>query len=329
MSSPTRIFISYRREDCMVHAGRLAENLQHRVGAEVFLDIESIPPGVNFPDYIAREIAACDVVLVMIGDDWLSIADHDGTRRIADTRDWVHIEVAAALGRGVLTIPVLVEGARIPRPDELPEPIANLALRNAVELRDSSWSLDFERLARALPKPGEREAPAPPSSGIKWPARFTDNWFATHVRSMDDGMLRALRAELYRRSWSDDEIAVRVLVHAHESARDGQSESPTVAEPQRTDPDGPADGPTAPFPSRFTDSWFAASVPQMDAATIAELVVELRNRAWSDDDLGARVFPHATVDLPTTTVGLGPDAKWGTPGLKRRLSAGMSTRTTP
>ncbi len=203
----------------MVHAGRLAENLELRAGAHVFLDIESIPPGVSFPDYIEREIAACDVLLAMIGDDWLTIADADSRPRIADPSDWVHLELAAALDRGVLTIPVLVEGARMPQTDDLPAPLANLAYRNALELRDSSWRQDVERLIGALPAAADHSAvdtleDQPPP----WPARFTDSWFAANVPHMDESTLRALRAELYRRTWSDDEIVARVLIHAEGQA---------------------------------------------------------------------------------------------------------------
>lgn len=330
MAGAARVFISYRREDCMVHAGRLAENLHYRAGAEVFLDVASIPPGVNFPDYIAREIAACDVVLVMIGDEWLTLAGRDGTPRIADPRDWVHIEIAAALDRGVLTIPVLVEGVRMPRPDDLPEPIANLALRNAVELRDSSWPLDFERLERALPEPGEREASAQaPEDEVSWPARFTDHWFATNVRGMDDGMLRALRAELYRRSWSDDEIAERVLAHAQDSVPTAPRSASDAEESPDSPADEPAAEPTTAFPSRFSDSWFAANVPGMEEAEIARLVVELRRRNWTDSELAERVLVHAAIDLPTTIMGGGTDMRPGGPHVEAMVVSGEIDRDDP
>lgn len=313
-----RVFISYRREDCMVHAGRLAENLQARANARVFLDIESIPPGVSFPDFIEREIASCDVVLVMIGDDWLGAADDAGRQRLADTLDWVHLEIVAALERGVLTIPVLVEDTRMPRPDDLPSPLANLALRNAVELRDRSWPQDVNRLIRALPEPASDAhdaSPAPTArdgsaaarkawvtrkanmqrgarsrinrggatGATSWPARFTDSWFAANVPALDGPGVRALRAELYKRAWSDDEIASRVLVHT-EQEPEQPSPPPT---PPITQSEPPA------FPSRFTDSWFATHVPQMDAATLAELKAVLRTRNWTDEEIADRVYVHA------------------------------------
>src|SRR6478672_1855322 len=92
-SSGMRIFISYRREDCAVHAGRLADNLETKTDDEVFLDVDSIPLGADFAEYIDRQIASCDVVLVMIGDDWLSVANEDGAPRIQDPLDFVHLEV--------------------------------------------------------------------------------------------------------------------------------------------------------------------------------------------------------------------------------------------
>jgi hypothetical protein len=287
MADGPRVFISYRREDCMVHAGRLAENLQARAAARVFLDIESIPPGVSFPDFIEREIATCDVVLVMIGDDWLTATNDTGHQRLADPLDWVHLEIVAALERGVLTIPVLVEGTRMPRPADLPSPVANLALRNAVELRDRSWPHDVDWLIRALPAPTfERpaaESPAPEN----WPARFTDSWFAANVPGMDEARLRALRAELYKRSWNDNEIASRALIHAQPTR---VSEGPPATPPAASH---------AGFPRRFTDSWFAQNVPHMDATRISELTALLHSRTWNDTEIAARVLVHARSGIPT------------------------------
>ena len=78
MSEQLKIFVSYRREDCMIHAGRLAENLTWRAGAEVFLDVESIPLGVSFPEWIDKEVARCDAMLVVIGNEWLTIVGRTG-----------------------------------------------------------------------------------------------------------------------------------------------------------------------------------------------------------------------------------------------------------
>jgi alkylated DNA nucleotide flippase Atl1 len=146
-----RIFLSYRRDDCAFHADRLAEDLRRNPSDEVFLDRDTIALGENFARRIEREIASCDVVLVMIGDDWLSVTDASGRSRIHDRRDWIFLEIKSALDRDVPVIPVLVEGASMPRLEELPDELGELALRQGAELRDVSWRQDVERLASALP----------------------------------------------------------------------------------------------------------------------------------------------------------------------------------
>lgn len=153
-----RIFLSYRRDDCAVHAGRLADNLTDRAGADVFFDVDTVKLGEDFVKAIEREVTRCDVVIVMIGDDWLVISGRDGRPRIQDPRDFVHVEVRMALERDIPVIPVLVEGAEMPRPEELPRELRNLAFRHAAELREGSWTQDFERLSGALPGPAKTSA---------------------------------------------------------------------------------------------------------------------------------------------------------------------------
>jgi hypothetical protein len=163
-----RIFLSYRRDDCLMHAGRLAENLRERAGAEVFLDIDTIGLGENFVKRIEREISRCDMVLVMIGDEWLNIIGRDGKPRIQDPVDFIYLEIKTALERDVPVIPVLVEGTSMPRPEDLPEELRELALRNGAELRVESWPQDFERLAGALPGPARAHVGGEtPSSSAK------------------------------------------------------------------------------------------------------------------------------------------------------------------
>lgn len=138
-----------------MHAGRLADNLRDRDVAEVFIDVDEIKLGENFEKRIEEEISRCDAFLIMIGDDWLSLMGRDGRPRIFDDRDWVHLEVRAALDRDVPVIPVLVEDTMMPRPDQLPAEIRALASRQGAEMRESSWRQDYDRLATGLPAPVE------------------------------------------------------------------------------------------------------------------------------------------------------------------------------
>jgi hypothetical protein len=147
-----RIFISYRRGDCQPQANAINDGLRHRIHpAHIFMDIDSIPPGVDFEEHVRNEIKICDVVLVLIGDDWLSATTYDGTRRIDDPDDFVRLEIESALASPrVSLVPVLVEGAEMPRAAELPESIRAMARINAIELSDQRWTSDIERLANVI-----------------------------------------------------------------------------------------------------------------------------------------------------------------------------------
>jgi TIR domain len=152
------VFISYRRDDTAGHAGRLAHDLIERFGRDsVFMDIDAISPGVDFEQRIHEALSACDVVLVLIGDEWTSLRTPDGRRRLDDDEDFVRKEVTAALGRDDLTvIPVLVEGVEMPPPGELPDEISALARRHAFELSNSRWDFDVGRLATVIEESEQR-----------------------------------------------------------------------------------------------------------------------------------------------------------------------------
>jgi YVTN family beta-propeller protein len=143
------VFISYRRDDCPGHAGRLYDRLADRLGEErVFMDIDAIEPGVDFGERIEEAVGSCDVLLALVGSQWLDARDESGRRRLDDPADLVRVELAAGLARsGLRVIPVLVEGASMPGADALPDDLKPLARRNASELSDARWRYDVGRLA--------------------------------------------------------------------------------------------------------------------------------------------------------------------------------------
>jgi hypothetical protein len=131
------VFISYRRDDSGGYAGRLYDALVAHFGRDlIFIDIDSIRAGENFVDVIDKRIAACSVVVVLIGKSWLKSVDDRGNRRLDDPHDFVRLEAASALAQKIPVIPVLVGGAKMPRPDDLPEPLKSLAHLNAIEIFD-------------------------------------------------------------------------------------------------------------------------------------------------------------------------------------------------
>lgn len=160
------IFISYRREDSAGHAGRLYDRLSDRFGEEqVFMDL-TIEPGVDFVEVIDTAVTSCGVLLALIGDEWLGPEGSD-ERHFDDPRDYVGLEISTALERGIPIVPVLVQGAQMPRPEELPEALTALARRNAIELSDARWSYDVGRLIESLK--GLLRSRSGSARRVRWP----------------------------------------------------------------------------------------------------------------------------------------------------------------
>lgn len=139
------VFISYRREDSSGAAGRVYDRLRDAFGVDgVFIDVDHIPFGVDFREHLSEAVARCDVLLALIGPSWIDAHNGD-TRRLDDPADFVRIEIAAALQRGIPVIPVLVGRTEMPHESELPEQLASLAYRNAATVdlgRDFHHHLD-------------------------------------------------------------------------------------------------------------------------------------------------------------------------------------------
>jgi hypothetical protein len=113
------------------------------------MDID-IAPGLHFGRALTDAVSSCDVMLVLIGQSWLDALDEDGARRLENPRDWVVQEIEAALARDVTVIPVLVDGARMPLPEKLPEQLESLAFRQAISLRHESFNTDITTLMNAI-----------------------------------------------------------------------------------------------------------------------------------------------------------------------------------
>jgi hypothetical protein len=146
-----RIFISYRREETAYPAGWLYDRLADRFGGgQVFKDVDSIELGDDFVEVITSAVGSCDVLLALIGDEWLTITDAHGRRRLDDPDDFVRLEIEAALTRNVRVIPILVDGASMPRADELPDSLARLVRRQALELSPARFDFDTGRLLKVL-----------------------------------------------------------------------------------------------------------------------------------------------------------------------------------
>jgi TIR domain len=147
------IFISYRRSDSAPHAGRLHDRLCDYFGADnVFMDVDDIRPGADFVSLIGEKVASCDALIAVIGKGWLARNEDNGKSRLHDLTDFVRLEVEHALQRDILLIPALVEGAEMPRAEDLPAPLSELSQRQAVELSDKDFQRGVDKIIAALEK---------------------------------------------------------------------------------------------------------------------------------------------------------------------------------
>jgi hypothetical protein len=154
-----QIFLSYRRDDTAGFAGRLYDRLHDRFPQnKIFIDVDSIDPGLDFVEAIEANVGACDVLIAVIGKRWLVAANGEGRRRLDNPEDFVRLEIGTALKRDIRVIPVLVEGVLMPQPGELPDDLKLLTRRNAIEVSHTRFSADSERLASAVERALEKTA---------------------------------------------------------------------------------------------------------------------------------------------------------------------------
>jgi tetratricopeptide (TPR) repeat protein len=176
-----KIFISYRRDDSAGHAGRVHDRLEREFGRDlIFMDVDVIPLGADFVSELKQAVAKCDVLLAIIGPNWLTVRDEDGERRLDNPADFVRIEIAAALRRGIPVVPILLESTRIPRADELPDDLNALSSRNGLNVRHASFHSDMERLIRSL------QAPAKSAASGKYLQGVSEALRGNHARAITD-----------------------------------------------------------------------------------------------------------------------------------------------
>ncbi len=165
---PLRLFLCYRRADSAAFVDRLHDRLSERFGAgNVFRDVEDIQLGGDFRQAVRRALARCDVFLLVIGPRWLEMRDDEGARRLDRADDPVRIEIETAIARGLLIVPVLVGGARMPRADQMPAGFEELSNRAGAALQgdpaapgDPAFAASVDDLTRQLEQAHESEPAA-------------------------------------------------------------------------------------------------------------------------------------------------------------------------
>lgn len=174
-----KIFISYRVKDTQAATGRLVDALkQHFDEDQIFLDIDKIEPGLDFTEVISKYLDSSDIMLAIIGPDWMGYNSEKNTYRINELNDWVRTEIATALKRNIRVVPVLLDGANMPDDSILPDDLKPLLRRQSYEISNKRWKYDSEELIQYLqkalgqaPKPNPRAGnihPNPPKSNSKY-----------------------------------------------------------------------------------------------------------------------------------------------------------------
>jgi hypothetical protein len=145
-----KIVVSYRRSDSAM-AGRIFDRLaQHFGKSSLFIDIDNVPFGVDFRKHIDDALQTSDLLIAIVGHNWLG-SQPDGKTRIANAADPVRVELETALRRDLIVLPVLLDGASMPDPAELPETIRDFAYRNALEVESGrDFNVHIDRLIRAV-----------------------------------------------------------------------------------------------------------------------------------------------------------------------------------
>ncbi|HEY6230891.1 MAG TPA: toll/interleukin-1 receptor domain-containing protein [Pyrinomonadaceae bacterium] len=157
------IFICYRRDDAAGYSRSIYDRVNARFPGRVFMDVTGITPGSDYSRVIQDTVGSCHALLAIIGKTWLTMADDSNRRRLDLADDYVRHEIATALKRNIAVIPVLVRGAQMPSTAELPPDLAALSLREAVEITDTDFDHDVQRLIYAIERQfGEvRQSPPP------------------------------------------------------------------------------------------------------------------------------------------------------------------------
>lgn len=150
-----KIFISYRRDDSQYQTDRLYDLLSKHVEdppRDIFLDVDTIPYGVDFVEHLEGKVSECEIVLAIIGKNWVDAKDPEtGVRRLDNPNDFIRVEIATALQRGIPVVPVLLDGAPVPKPEQLPDDMKALSRRNGVIVNRLSFNADVENLVSGLP----------------------------------------------------------------------------------------------------------------------------------------------------------------------------------
>jgi formylglycine-generating enzyme required for sulfatase activity len=270
-----KVFISYRRDDSSAWAGRLYDRLfQHFSQNEIFMDVDTIEPGVDFVEAIEEVVGACDVLIAVIGSRWLTSSDRGGRRRLDIPEDIVRLEIATALKRGIRVVPVLVDNATMPEVGELPDDLKALVRRNAVEIGHNRFNADSERLVTALERALGK---------------------ATEQRERLDREQRDRAATEIRERQEKEQLDARRREHEEQERLETEQREKARLEAERQERERAAAKPTVPVAA------VTLSPPVIATPTVEEKVRSSLERATKDNpwqnSLGMKFVPVAAAQV--------------------------------
>ena len=145
------IFLNYRRTEALKDARHLYRELLRHFPEQIFMDAPGTAGGQHFPDLLKRKVQECRVLVAVIGPEWHRLADGSGRVRLDQEDDWVRLEIATALQRGIPVIPALIDGARMPVVGQVPAVLHGLLNHQAVKLDlDEFFEASIEKLCVAI-----------------------------------------------------------------------------------------------------------------------------------------------------------------------------------
>ncbi len=218
------VFINYRRDETAGVAGRLHDKLAGGLPkGSVFMDVDAMVPGIDFTKQLGDQVGKCSIVLAIIGPGWVDAKDDAGNRRLDNPKDWVRVELSAALHRDIPVVPGWLDGAVMPRPDELPDDLVALANRQAVDLRHARFRADADAILAAV-----RSALGVESSTSLSPLKIAGGIFAAFIVLIGLAIGLSWRPAIFRADQSGQEEGAKrqheaeIAASANEEARQAE-----------------------------------------------------------------------------------------------------------
>jgi hypothetical protein len=318
----SKIVLSYRRSDSQAVAGRIADRLIAYFGADsVFMDVDNIPFGIDFRLHIKAALSQAEVLIAVVGPGWLG-AGTDSRTRIDDDDDPVRVEIETALQQKLLVIPVLVNGASMPKSDTLPVGIRDFAFLNAAPVDDGrDFRPHADRLIQSIESALASRSYGPQGSG---PDRFgragakaarSPRATATMIRAAVVAVLLLLGAGAawrYKSSTSQYEIASAPSAVALPPAQAG-----ATAGPGGTPAPGPVTGPQ-PVNASADDIRWDLLKDTTDVGLLrrfAEQNPDSRHRAEAEQRIAILAVPSPptpspVVPMPAASQAASDDGDW-------------------